>query len=85
MNDTHPKIAAIYSQMLAERTPTERMEGTFSLLFSAQELARAGIRHEAPHLSALELECALFERFYGRDLHQKIRTEFIAQLKLRFK
>ncbi len=81
MNDTHPDIAARYNDMLAKRTPTERMQGAFSLLFSAQELTKAGIRSEYPQLSDLDLQCAMVDKFYGKDLSSQIRNKFIAQLR----
>lgn len=81
MTDTKPEIALIYATMLANRTPTQRVQAAFSLLFSAQELTKAGIREQNPNISDIDLRCAMFEKFYGSQLSQKTRANVVARLR----
>lgn len=64
MNDTSPEMEARHREMLARRTPQERMEMAASMYETACALIRASL---PPGLNAAELKLAVWERMHGHD------------------
>ena len=65
MNDTSPDIEARVARMMAERTPTERLQMASSMFDTVKEIMRAGLLHENPSLNEAQLRARIFVRMYG--------------------
>jgi uncharacterized protein YneF (UPF0154 family) len=65
MNDTTPDIEQKLAQILAERTPTERLRMASSMFDTARKLMRAGLLHENPSLTEAQIRARMFVRMYG--------------------
>ncbi len=68
MRDTSEKFAALYRERLDALQPEQRGRMALEAFDFARTIARAGILHDEPHLTDVEVEKKLFLRFYGRDL-----------------
>jgi hypothetical protein len=64
MNDTTPEMEARHRQILALRTPQERLEMAASMYETACALIRASL---PPGLNAAQIKLALWERMHGHD------------------
>lgn len=64
MNDTSPEMEARHREMLARRSPQERMEMAASMYEAACALIRASL---PPGLNAAEIQLAVWERMHGHD------------------
>jgi hypothetical protein len=70
MNDTSPDIEKRMAEMMASRTPAERLRMASSMFDTAKILMEAGIRQENPSLSEAQIRARIFVRFYG-DCYSK--------------
>jgi len=68
MLDTAPAVAALYRRLLASPSDSERLAIVSDMFDAARELLEAGIRHDHPGLSPVELRVELFHRLHGRSL-----------------
>jgi hypothetical protein len=67
MNDTPLHIKKKLSQMMAERTPTERLRMVSSMFATGKKLIEAGLRREDATINATQLKVGTFKRLYGGD------------------
>ena len=67
MNDTSPKVKAIYREKILALTPEERLLMACRMFDEAKELVLAGIRAEHPGLNEQETKKKVFTRMYGCD------------------
>jgi uncharacterized protein YneF (UPF0154 family) len=78
MNDTTPDIEKKMVQIMAERTPTERLRMASSMFDAARKLMRAGLLHENPSLNEAQIRARIFMRMYG-DCYSKEEIRKIMQ------
>lgn len=64
MSDTSPEIERRMTEMLATKTPAERLSMMFSMFESAKKLIIAGLQHDGI-TDKRELKKQLFLRLYG--------------------
>jgi hypothetical protein len=67
MRDTAEWADRAQRDAFARMTPEERLQAGSDMFDFARELARAGVRHAQPHLTDVEVEQRVFERFYRDD------------------
>ena len=78
MDDTHPEISKTYRRMLMNLSPEDRFLKGARMFNVAREMALAS---QKEGLSDKELKTFLLERFYGNDLSDQFKRNFLAQLK----
>lgn len=67
MNDTAPWAEARMRELLAQRTPGERVAMASRSFAAARQLMVAGIRQQEPDISDEELRLRILERTYRAD------------------
>lgn len=72
MQDTSPSAEARYRELLSQTSPEKRLEMCGRLTAASREMARAGIRLEAPDASPLEVRARLAERLYGVEIRRRL-------------
>lgn len=80
MNDTHPKIARIFQEMLMSRSGVERMMMGFSMHETARQLVIASVLNKNPNATPAEIRRALFLRFYGNDFDEETKEKILQAL-----
>ncbi len=65
MNDTPLHIEKRMAEMIASRTPTERLKMASSMFDSGKKLMRAGLLKENGSLNEAQLRAKMFLRLYG--------------------
>jgi hypothetical protein len=80
MPDTSPEVQAEYEARLARMSDGERLLMALRMFDAARELARAGILHDEPHLTPVEVEQRLFDRFYGGDVSPERRRDILGKI-----
>ena len=68
MRDTTPRAAAHFRDLMAKRTPAERVAMACGMFETARELARAGIIMQYGPDAETHMRKHLLLRFYGQDL-----------------
>jgi len=79
MNDTHPAVARKMRELMAAKTPEERLAMGFSMFEFAKRLALARILKDGPLPTAL-LRQRLFLHFYKNDFDEATRKKILAHL-----
>ena len=72
MQDTSDEFRAYHRSRVAERSASERLLRTLHMFDHGREIMRAGIRHDHPELTDIEVEQRLFLRMYGDELPQPL-------------
>ncbi len=72
MQDTSPAAEKRYFELLAAKSPMERLEITIRLCTVVRKLAEAGIRAQYPDASSDEVRAKLAERLYGRHVAMRL-------------
>ena len=67
MNDTPPEVLARFNELMAQRTGSERVGMSFSMLATAKEIVASSIRAAEPGISPSALRAAVFKRMYVTD------------------
>jgi hypothetical protein len=67
MHDTSSQLTQRMAQMIAQKSPAQRLRMAADMYDMGKKLARAGITRANPHLNHRELKVRLFERLYGDD------------------
>ncbi len=67
MSDTAPWAAAKMAELMARRSPEERVRMASRSFDAARELVLAGLRHDFPDIGPKELRLRLLERTYAAD------------------
>ena len=78
MNDTSLDIEERMAEMIARRTPAERLRMASSMFDSAKKLMAAGLLHENGFLDEAQLRARIFLRLYG-DCYSREEIERIAR------
>ncbi len=73
-DDTTPEARAVQMRLLREAGPERRLALAMRLTDTVRDLARESIRRQRPGWSELEVNLALAERCYGRELMEKVRA-----------
>ncbi len=68
MQDTSDEFRAYHRSRVAQRSDSERLLRTLHMFDHGREIMRAGIRHDHPRLTDIEVEQRLFLRMYGDEL-----------------
>ena len=80
MYDTSPEMEARMLNMLAQKTPEERLRMACSMLAAAKLLVRSGIMHENPDLTEAQIRGRLFLRLYGDDFSEEEILRIVAKM-----
>lgn len=72
MHDTSPAAETRYFELLAERSPAERLAIALRLSSMVRTLAEAAIRTNAPELADRAVRNRLADRLYGPDVAEKV-------------
>jgi hypothetical protein len=80
VNDTPPEIEKRMADMIALRTPSERLRMASSMFDMARKLMEAGIRHENPSIDETELRARMFLRLYRDDFSKDEMKKIIKHL-----
>lgn len=72
MHDTSPAAEARYFELLAERSPVERLAIALRLSTMVRTLAEAAIRADAPALADRAVRNRLADRLYGPEVAEKV-------------
>jgi hypothetical protein len=80
MNDTHPKIAIHFRNLLMSKTGQERLLMGCSMYDTAKEIVRSSIFNDHPGITETEMIKEIFLRFYGHEFNQDEREKVISFL-----
>lgn len=80
MNDTDPRVDALYRHMLMAKSGEERVRMACSMHATAKAIALASLRASHPKASAAELRGLLFLRFYRGDFSAEQRRQIYEHL-----
>ena len=72
MLDTSPAMRRRYAELLAARSPQQRLATMVALTRAVQTMTRAGIRLRHPDASARELEARYAARVYGAVVARRL-------------
>ncbi|MGD8700552.1 MAG: hypothetical protein PVJ43_14745 [Gemmatimonadales bacterium] len=81
MSDTPPSVAGVFRNLLARKSPVERLRMCTMMFGTAKTLAIAGIRRRCGELPEAELREGLFLRFYGSDYSERERHAILESLR----
>lgn len=81
MNDTTPAMEQKMREMMAKKSPVERMLMGCSMYDTAKYLVTLGILDRNPTISKIELKTELFLRFYGNDFTKEQCEKILTHLK----
>ncbi len=84
IHDTDEKTLKKYEQMMAARSPGERLAMALEMYDLARDLARAGIRARHPDATEADVQRQLFLQFYGHDLPQPLIDRVLRDIDERF-
>jgi hypothetical protein len=71
MNDTSPDIEKRMAELIARRSPAERLRMASSMFDMAKKIMEAGIRREYPSIEETELRARMFLRLYENDFSRE--------------
>ncbi len=80
MDDTSAEISAKIYEMLASKSPLERLQMGCSMIDTSKHLITCGILKDHPHISKKNLRREIFLRFYGSDFDPDEREKIIKHL-----
>jgi hypothetical protein len=80
MNDTQPKMAKLYHQLLMAKTGEERLLMGCSMFDFAKLIVLSSIKNENPGISPSEIRQELFKRFYQNDFTASQTQKILAML-----
>jgi hypothetical protein len=80
MDDTSPEMIEKMDEMIRMKSPIERLKMGCSMFDTAKRLVIAGIMHENPTISKVELRREIFLRFYGEDFDEVMREKILKHL-----
>ena len=81
MNDTHPRIEKIYSDMMKSKSGAERLKMGCSMFSTSKKLLEAGIRHRNSDISEIDLKIEVFLKLHGNDFDAEQKKKIIAHLR----
>jgi len=80
MHDTSPEMEARMREMMAQKTPAERLHMACSMFAAAKTLVRSGIIHEDSTLTEAQIRGRMFLRFYGNDFSPEEIQRIVARM-----
>ncbi|MEW6042080.1 MAG: hypothetical protein AB1633_11215 [Elusimicrobiota bacterium] len=80
MNDTHKEIEELYTKLLMERTPEERLKMGCSMFETAKRIAINSIFNNNPEISSKMAKQELFLRFYGAEFNSEQKRRILNSL-----
>jgi len=84
IHDTDEKTLRKYEQMMASKTPGERLRMALDMYEFARTIARAGIVARDPNATEAEIRKRLFLQFYGHELPQPLIDRVLRDIDARF-
>lgn len=84
MNDTSEEFLSYYRSRIDALTDGERLLRGLRMFDDGKALLRAGIRHDHPKLSEMEVEQRVFLRIYGNELPPAQIERALARIERRF-
>lgn len=80
-DDTTPRAAARFHELMMKRSPQERVMMASSMFASAREVVLSSIRQRHPGISPTEERVQLFLRFYEADLSSAQVERYVAAIR----
>ena len=80
MNDTHPKMAKKFREMMAAKTGSERLVMGCDMHETSKKIVESAILHEYPQADRAFLRKQIFLRFYGHEFSEQQREKIISWL-----
>lgn len=80
MHDTSPEMEARTLEMMAQKTPEERLRMACSMLAAGRLLVRNSIIREEPDLTEAQIRGRLFLRLYGDDFSEEEIQRIVAKM-----
>ena len=80
MNDTSPEMEQKFRELLASKTPEERLLMACSMGDSARYLVSCSIREKNPNISKADLMKELFIIYYGQEFSVQEREKILKSL-----
>ena len=80
MNDTNPKIAKKFHDMMIAKTPAERLMMACDMFDFSREIVEGSIREENPNISRSDMRRQLFLRFYGHEFDESSKEKILSFL-----
>jgi hypothetical protein len=84
VNDTSPEFIARYRERIEALSDGQRLLRGLHMFDDAKALLRAGIRHERPQLSEMEVEQQVFLRLYELALPPSLIDRAMGRIAERF-
>ena len=84
IHDTDERTLLKYEQMMASKTPGQRLGMALDMYDFARDLARAGIKSRHPDATEAEIQRELFLQYYGHDLPQPLIDRVLRDIEQRF-
>jgi hypothetical protein len=81
MNDTPAEVEKRMVNMLAQKTPLERLLMASSMFNCAKKLMIADIRRRKPAISEPELRSEMFLRLHGEDFSESEKAKILDHLR----
>jgi hypothetical protein len=80
MNDTAPGIAALYRNLIMNKSGEERLLMGCSMYDTARQIVRGAINNNRPGITEKEMKKEIFLRFYGKEFNRADREKFLSAL-----
>ena len=80
MNDTTPEIAALYRNLIMNKSGEERLLMGCSMYDTARKIVLNAICNNQPGITNTEIKKQLFLRFYGQELQPADKEKILSIL-----
>ncbi len=80
MNDTNPKVASKFRQLIMAKSQEERLLMGFSMFDTAKHIVKAAILNQNPGISSEARKREIFLRFYGSDFSEIEKDKILSVL-----
>ena len=82
MNDTAPEIAALYRNLIMNKSGEERLLMGCCMYDTARQIVRSAIYNTRPGITEKEMKKEIFLRFYGKEFSRDDREKLLSNLGL---
>ena len=69
MNDTHPEIAAMFRDLIMQKSGEQRLMMGFSMYDTAREIVRSAVYNTNPAITEKQMKKEIFLRFYAHQFN----------------
>ena len=83
MNDTIPEIAALYRNLIMNKSGEERLLMGCSMYDTARQIVCSAIYNNRPGIREKEMRKEIFLRFYGKEFSRDEREKVLSALMAR--